>query len=304
MRWKASSVLATKVADDTAEPRAQSGLVELGFSWQGAGDIGCHQDGPGEIVSMRMRGTCKAIFMGLALIISASMAQAADLRVLSLGSVQIAVKAFAQDFTKATGNKVALTTVAPGEIGQKLASASYDMIICSVPAMEAFDRAGTLRPGSRSPLSRVGIGVMVREGAPLPDVSTPEAFKKTLLAARSIVHGDPAMPNQSGALTVKILADAGVLDAVAAKARAANLAEGFAMVAKGEVELALFNLVELPPGVRLVGPVPAPLQEYTSYETAVLAQGAAPEEAQAFIKSMTGASARKTWEASSLEAHP
>jgi ABC-type molybdate transport system substrate-binding protein len=76
------------------------------------------------------------------------------------------------------------------------------------------------------------------------------------------------------------------------------------MVAKGEAELGLFNLVELPPGVRLAGPVPAPLQEYTSYETAVLAQGAAPEAAQAFIKLMTGAPARKTWQASSLEPYP
>jgi molybdate transport system substrate-binding protein len=218
--------------------------------------------------------------------------------------LQIAAKALAADFTKATGDQVLLTIVAPNEIGEKLAGATYDMVICSVPAMEAMDKAGALRPGSRSPLSRVGIGVMVREGAPLPDVSTPEAFKNTLLAARSIVHGDPATPNQSGVVTMRILANAGVLDAIKGKARAANLADGFAMVAKGEVELALFNLVELPPGVRLVGPVPAPLQDYTSYETAVLAKGAAPEAAQAFIKQMTSAPARKIWEASSLEAYP
>jgi molybdate transport system substrate-binding protein len=251
-----------------------------------------------------MRGIGTALFMGFALVLSASIADAADLRVLSVGSVQIAAKALAADFTTATGQPVALTIVAPSEIGQKLAGATYDMVICSVPAMEAMDKAGALRPGSRSPLSRVGIGVMVREGAPLPDVSTPEAFKKTLLAARSIVHGDPATPNQSGVVTMKILANAGVLDALKGKARAANLADGFAMVAKGEVELALFNLVELPPGVRLVGPVPAPLQDYTSYETAVLANGAAPDAAQAFIKLMTSAPARKTWEASSLEAYP
>jgi molybdate transport system substrate-binding protein len=251
-----------------------------------------------------MRGIGTALFMGFALVRSACFADAADLRVLSVGSVQIAAKALAADFTKETGQPVALTIVAPSEIGQKLAGATYDMVICSVPAMEAMDKAGALRPGSRSPLSRVGIGVMVREGAPLPDVSTPEAFKKTLLAARSIVHGDPATPNQSGVVTMKILANAGVLEAIKGKARAANLAEGFAMVAKGEVELALFNLVELPPGVRLVGPVPAPLQDYTSYETAVLANGAAPDAAQAFIKLMTSAPARKTWEASSLEAYP
>ncbi len=251
-----------------------------------------------------MGGSGKALLGAIAVLLSASVADATDLRVLSVGSVQIAAKALAADFTKSTGNQVLLTIVAPSEIGGKLASASYDMVICSVPAMAALDQAGSLRPGSRSPLARVGIGVMVREGAPLPDVSTPEAFKKTLLAARSIVHGDPATPNQSGVVTMRILANAGVLDAITGKARAANLAEGFAMVAKGEVELALFNLVELPPGVRLAGPVPAPLQEYTSYETAVLAKGTAPEAAQAFIALMTGAPAHKIWEASALEAYP
>jgi molybdate transport system substrate-binding protein len=250
-----------------------------------------------------MRGLGTAFLVGCAIVWS-GMADAAELRVLSVGSVQIAAKALAADFTKATGNPVLLTIVAPSEISQKLAGASYDMVICSVPAMEALDRAGALQSGTRSPLSRVGIGVMVREGAPLPDVSTPEAFKKTLLAARSIVHGDPATPNQSGVVTMRILAKAGVLDAIKGKARAANLADGFAMVAKGEVELALFNLVELPPGVRLAGPVPAPLQDYTSYETAVLAKGAAPEAAQAFIRQMTSAPARRIWEASSLEAYP
>src|SRR6266568_4320797 len=95
------------------------------------------------------------LILGLAPILLASMAGAAELRVLSVGSVQIAAKALAADFTKATGNPVMLTIVTPSDIPQKLAGASYDMLICSVPAMEALDRAGALRPGSRSPLSRV-----------------------------------------------------------------------------------------------------------------------------------------------------
>src|ERR1700692_4009329 len=103
-----------------------------------------------------MRGLCTAFFVGSALIWTASVAGAAELRVLSAGSVQIAAKVLAADFTKATGEQVALTIVAPSEIGAKLASAAYDMVICSVPAMEALDRAGSLRSGSRSPLSRVG----------------------------------------------------------------------------------------------------------------------------------------------------
>jgi molybdate transport system substrate-binding protein len=218
--------------------------------------------------------------------------------------VQIAAKNLAVDFFKLTGSKVALETVTPSDISQKLADQRYDMVIASIPAIDALDQAGALRTGSRVPLARVGIGVLVREGSLVPDVSTPDAFKKTLAAARSIVHGDPAVPNQSGVVTMRILAKAGLLDAVKVKGRPATLANGFAMVAKGEVELALFNLVELPPGVRLAGPVPAPFQDYTSYETAVLANGLAPAEAQAFIALITSAASRKTWEAASLEAYP
>jgi molybdate transport system substrate-binding protein len=246
----------------------------------------------------------RAVLAGFVLIWLAGIAPASELRVLSVGSVQIAAKVLAGDFFKQTGVQVTLETVTPSDISQKLADGTYDMVIASIPALDALDQAGALRTGSRVPLARVGIGVMVREGAPVPDISTPEAFKKTLLTARSIVHGNPTVPNQSGVVTMRILAKAGILDAVKAKGRPAALTNGFAMVAKGEVELALFNLVELPPGIQLVGPVPALFQDYTSYETAVLAKGSASAEAQAFIALITSAAARKTWEAAALEAYP
>ena len=240
----------------------------------------------------------------LALMLSPGISAAADLRVLSVGSVQIATKIIAAEFEKSTGHKVLFTIVSPDRIAGQLASAPYDMLIASVPVIEALDKAGGVRAGTRAPLARAGIGVMVRDGAPVPDVGTPDAFTKTLLAARSIVHGDPALPNQSGVVTMRILAKAGILDAVRSKALAAGLAEGLAMVAKGEVELALFNQVELPAGVRLAGSVPVPLQDYTFYEAALLANGAAPEAAQNFIQRMTDPAARKTWEAALLDAYP
>ena len=208
--------------------------------------------------------------------------------------------------------KAPLYTMSAGELGldtrqveKKLADASYDVVIGAVPLLEALDRAHGLAASSRTPLSRLGIGVTVRAGAAVPDVSTPDAFKKTLLAARSIVHGDPTLPNQSGEVTMKILERAGIRDAAEQKAKiAASLNDGFAMVANGEIEIALFNLIELPAGVTLAGPVPAPLQQYTYYETAVLAKSAAPEAARSFIKAITGASARKAWEAAAMEAAP
>jgi len=252
-----------------------------------------------------MQKVCLSFVAGLALATLALSADAAELRVLSVGAVQKIIKPLAADFTKAGGDQVALTFAAPNEVEKKLAGASYDLVICAVPVMEALDQAGALAAPSRTPLSRLGIGVTVREGAPVPDVSTPEAFKQTLLHARSIVHGDPTLPNQSGEVTMKILEHAGIRDAVEAKAKiVASLYDGFAMVGKGEVELALFNLIELPQGVRLAGPVPAPLQEYTYYETAVLKQGASGDAALAFIKAITGASAAKVWQAAAMDPYP
>ena len=251
-----------------------------------------------------MRSVRAATLAVLALMLSPGISAAADIRVLSVGSVQIATKIIAAEFEKSTGHKVLFTIVSPDRIAGQLASAPYDMLIASVPVIEALDKAGGIRAGTRAPLARAGIGVMVRDGAPVPDVATPDAFAKTLLAARSIVHGDPALPNQSGVVTMRILAKAGILDAVRPKARAAGLAEGLAMVAKGEVELALFNQVELPAGVRLAGSVPVPLQDYTFYEVALLANGAAPEAAQSFIGRLTDPAARKTWEAALLDAYP
>ena len=239
-----------------------------------------------------------------ALMLSLGIAAAADIRVLSVGSVQIATKIIAAEFEKASGHKMLFTIVSPDRIAERLASAPYDMLIASVPVIEALDKAGRIHAGTRTPLARAGIGVMVRDGAGVPDVATPDAFIKALLTARSIVHGDPALPNQSGVVTMRILEKAGILEAVKPKARAAGLAEGFAMVAKGEVELALFNQVELPAGVRLAGAVPVPLQDYTFYEVALLANGSAHEAAQSFIARMTAPAARKTWEAALLDAYP
>jgi molybdate transport system substrate-binding protein len=247
------------------------------------------------------RVTAAAVF---AVVVSAGTGTAAEIRVLSVGSVQIATKAIAPQFEKTTGHKIVFTVVSPNLIAGRLAGGTYDMLIASVPVVTALDKAGELRAGTRKPLSRAGIGVMVRDGGNVPDVATPDAFKQTLLAAKSIVHGDPSMPNQSGEVTMRILTKAGILDAVRLKARAADLAPGLAMVAKGEMEVGLFNQVELPAGVRLAGPVPVPLQDYTFYEAAVLAKGAAAREAAAFIAHLTAPGVRANWTAAHLDAYP
>ena len=100
---------------------------------------------------------------------------------------------------------------------------------------------------------------------------------------------------------VDALAKAGILDQVKPKLRIAMLGPGAKLITDGEVELGFFNLSEVLPGLKVVGPVPAPLQGYTFYEAAVMAKGAVPAEAAAFIKRMASTDAGEKWRAAALE---
>jgi molybdate transport system substrate-binding protein len=125
-----------------------------------------------------------------------------------------------------------------------------------------------------------------------------------LLAAKSVVYGDPALPNQSGEKVEQILAKAGLLDALKGKLRiTSGQAEGQDLIAKGEVEMGLYNLSEIPEGkgLKIAGPVPAPLQLATTYEGALMSDGAVPEAARAFIRFLAEPDARAKWIAAKLE---
>ena len=123
----------------------------------------------------------------LTLIASSALATAAEVRVLTVGSTQVAAKAIAADFEMQTRNQVTFTIRPPFDIDKELAEKTFDVIILSVPAMDIHDKTGSLAPTSRVALARVGVGVVVKEGAPLPDVSTPEKLKAAVLA-RTLPH--------------------------------------------------------------------------------------------------------------------
>jgi molybdate transport system substrate-binding protein len=252
-----------------------------------------------------MRAIGRTITIAAVLLSLAGMARAAEVRVLSVGAVQNAVKSLAVDFAKESGHQVIFTTGSPAIVMQKIRDGeTHDAVIVSEPAMDQLDKDGVINPESRVRLANAGMGVAVRAGAPVPDVSTPDAFKQVLLAAKSIVHGDPTLPNQSGEKAEKILAKAGILDALKPKLQVVpGQAASQDMIAKGEVELGLYNLSEIPDGkgLKLAGPVPAALQLNTTYEGALLSDGDVPEAARAFIRFMAEPDARARWVAAKLE---
>jgi molybdate transport system substrate-binding protein len=205
------------------------------------------------------------------------------------------------EFEKQTGHKVTFTIRPPFDIDKELAAKTFDAVILSVPAMDNHDEAGDLAPMSRIALARVGVGVVVKEGGPVPDVSTPEKLKAAVLAARSLTHTDPAIPNTSGAIAGAALAKLGILDEVKGKTRHATLAVGGELVAKGEVELGFFNLSEIPKGVIVAGALPGPLQGYTVYEAALLSKGSTDQAVTAFVKYLASAPAATYWSEAKLE---
>jgi molybdate transport system substrate-binding protein len=240
---------------------------------------------------------------GLALALSSASATAAEIRVITGGALQNALKLLGADYSKQSGDQVTYKFTNPTNLKKDVAEGKYDVIIASAPSIEELEKSGALQAGSRVKAVRVGIGVAVREGAPKPDVSTPEAFKKAIMAARNIVYTNPATPNGSGVVTMRILAAAGLVDAVKAKGKQEGLGPGKELIAKGEVEMGLFNISEATiPGVVVAGPVPAPLQEYTSYDAALMAGTANKDAAAAFLKYVTGKPAAAIWKAANIDA--
>src|SRR2546428_7535811 len=129
------------------------------------------------------------------------------------------------------------------------------------------------------------MGVAVREGAPKPDISTPEALKQALLAAKSLVYVDPGQGATSGIHFAGVLERLGIADAVRAKTRLVPGGYPAELVARGEVELVAHQISEIVPvkGVTLVGRLPKDLQKITTYSAGLAARSAVPEAARAFI---------------------
>jgi molybdate transport system substrate-binding protein len=248
-----------------------------------------------------------ASIIAISLLAPVTSGAAAEIKVLNANALTIAMKELAAGFTKETGNPVSFVGVNPGQVEQRIkAGEVYDLVITPTASAAAFEKEGKWRPGSRHPLARVGIGVAVRDGVKV-DLSTVEATRKTLLDAKTITRSGTTGGGLSGINAEKVLANLGLTDAVQAKTKLADdLAGGQALIAKGDIEMGLFNLSEIPraPGVVRAGPVPAAVQVYINYDSAVPATNAAPEAALALIKYFQRPASRPVWDKAGLEVVP
>ena len=243
------------------------------------------------------------IFLATAL--GAASASAADLKVTSAGAVRGLIAGMIEDYKRQTGQTFDFTIGTTGQLRAIIQSGfPSDLVITSGPLMAELEKTGNLTPGSRADLGRIGIGVVVREGAAAPDVSTVESFKTALMNAKSVAHTDPTAGGTSGIYLVGVLERLGIADEVKKKAVLESGGKETAeAVAGGRAEIGVTFISEIlaVKGAKLVAPLPAEIQDYTLYTSAIPKASTDPATARAFVSHLTSAAMAPRWKAAGFE---
>lgn len=239
-----------------------------------------------------------------ALGILGSTSLAADIHVMSGGAPKEVLAVLTPQFEQQTGHKVRFTYIVINAMREKLAAGEKpDLVLMPAPALEAQAKAGIVRDAPRPSLGIVRVGLVVREGAPKPDVSTLDGFKKAVLDAKSVVHANPAA-TPSGAHLAKVWEQLGIADAVKAKAIHRNALDGgVAAITRGEAEIGLYPVSEIiaEKGVTLVGLIPSEVQLNVVYAAGVLTDNAAPEPAIALVRFLADPANARHWKDAGFE---
>jgi molybdate transport system substrate-binding protein len=237
-----------------------------------------------------------ASLFGLVLVMSPiADLHAAELKVLAGGSMTGPLNEIGPQFERASGHKLTIHFDSTPNLIKLATSAPFDLGVVPVDVFKNAEAKARFASGPTTDIARVGYGVAVRAGAPKPDISTPDALKKTLLDAQSITFL-PA--SAAGAYVTRVFERLGIAEAMKAKTKPQTATGEIAKaVAKGEAELGIFLInVLMAPGVELAGPFPTELQQELVFTAAVAADTKEAEAARAFItylKTPTAASVIK-----------
>ena len=216
-------------------------------------------------------GIAAAVLGAASILILPGMAPAAEIKVLSTQATEEAYRELVPQFEKASGHKV--TTIFTGTLdaNKRLAAGeTYDLLIMSAGSIDEHIKRGKVVPGSRVDLAKSGVGVGVKAGAPKPDISTAEALKKTVLAAKSIGYST----GPSGIYIVSLFEKLGIADQVKPKLKQTPTGVFVGtIIASGEAEIGFQQVSELShfAGVDYVGPLPADVQRYTMFSSGIIA---------------------------------
>jgi molybdate transport system substrate-binding protein len=220
------------------------------------------------------------------------------IHVMSGGAPKEVLALLAPKFEQQTGIKCSFTYAVITELREKLgAGATADVLVLPTPVLDNLAQDGKVRADSRTTFGTVGVSVVVKEGAPRPNISSKEKFRDAMLAARSVVHATPGK-TPSGTHMGKVMEQLGIADAMAKKVTLKpTLDGGVQMLAAGQAEIGIYPASEVAgvKGLTVLGPLPAEINLEIVYGAAVTTNSAAPNAASAFVKFMAAPENRPVW---------
>jgi len=241
---------------------------------------------------MRNRATIGWVLAGWVL---AACAAASEIKVLTAGAFKPVVMALAPEFTARTGHTLKVDNDTAGALLRRIGNGeTFDVVVLTPPAIAQLTQSGRLAAGSSTPLARVAIGVAVKQGASVPDIASVAAFRDALLAARAVAYIDPAAGGSSGIYLAQLFERMGIAPQIAPKAVLVPGGLVAQRLVSGEADIALHQISEIlaVPGVTLVGPIPAEIQNYTMYAGGVSSAAQDAPAAQAFLALLAGERAK------------
>jgi molybdate transport system substrate-binding protein len=234
---------------------------------------------------------------------TATSALAADIKVLTTGAFKPVVTALVPAFEARTGHRVEVVNDTAGAVAKRVADGeAFDVLVLTPAPLQALAQAGTV--GAPVRLAQVAIGVAVKQGAPLPDVSSVAAFQKALLAARAVATIDPAAGGSSGIYLWQLFEKMGIAAQLQPKAVLVPGGLVAQRLVTGEADLAIHQISEIlaVPGATLVGPLPAEIQNRTVYAGAVGTKARDAAAAQDFLTTLSGPAAAQVLKDKGMEA--
>jgi molybdate transport system substrate-binding protein len=244
----------------------------------------------------------RIVLLGLlAGFVQAPGADAAEIKIFTPRALWTVLNEIGPQFERSSGHKLTVTTGIAETLARRIdGGEAVDVFIGPPAQMDRLVQAGKIVAATRTGVARSGIGVEARAGAPKPDVSSVEAFKRALLGAKSIGY---LKEGASGIYLAGLLDRLGIAEAIKAKVVRPETDIVSELVAKGDIELGMVVMTQIltTPGVELVGPLPADVQFYVRWSGGVSANSAAPEAAKELIRLLTGPTALPVLKAQGME---
>ncbi|MFO1083064.1 MAG: molybdate ABC transporter substrate-binding protein [Reyranellaceae bacterium] len=231
--------------------------------------------------------------------------RAADIEVLSANGMREVLQELGPRFERETGHGLTISFATLGVIVQRVQDGeTADVIILPRQGIDRLVKEGRARAGTVAVLARAGIGLAVRKGSVKPDISTPEALKRALLAAKSVTYLDPAAGGTSGVHFAKVLERLGIAAEMKSKTILhANARAAGTLIANGDAEIGVNLIQELMPlpGIEVVGPLPGDLQNVIVFAAATTTVSSKAEATKALIDFLQSPAAASVIEAKGME---